>query len=179
MGKKQMKNVFLVCSVVLTILTMSVQGMKMTVYAEEYEYDELNRVTKVTYENGETVEYVYDSNGNIIETIVCPESSAGSSGDQNTDNPIDADGSVDIENKPTGANGDTQPDNPKESIVPVESVEAIEPGKAGQTESVRRIVEEFTYWLENLVQPIVYMENLVQRLTEFAKSLREDLGELL
>ena len=40
------------------------------VLAEEYEYDDLNRLIKVTYDDGSYVEYVYDSNGNIISTKV-------------------------------------------------------------------------------------------------------------
>lgn len=36
----------------------------------EYEYDELNRVTKVIYPDGTVVTYQYDKNGNLIETIV-------------------------------------------------------------------------------------------------------------
>ena len=38
--------------------------------AEIYRYDELNRVIKVIYENGSYIEYKYDSNGNMIDTIV-------------------------------------------------------------------------------------------------------------
>lgn len=33
-----------------------------------YEYDILNRLTKVTYEDGSYVEYEYDDNGNITKT---------------------------------------------------------------------------------------------------------------
>lgn len=47
----------------------------VTVCAEEYIYDDLNRVILVIYEDGGTVEYVYDRNGNIIKTIVSPEAS--------------------------------------------------------------------------------------------------------
>lgn len=38
-------------------------------YAATYEYDELGRVTKVTYEDGTGVAYVYDANGNLTEVI--------------------------------------------------------------------------------------------------------------
>ena len=55
----------------LTAICMAVIfGVKGKVIAEEYEYDELNRVTKVTYEDGTYVEYYYDSNGNLIKTQV-------------------------------------------------------------------------------------------------------------
>ena len=38
--------------------------------AENYVYDDLNRITKVTYEDGSYVEYGYDNNGNITYTNV-------------------------------------------------------------------------------------------------------------
>ena len=40
-------------------------GSVCTVRAEEYLYDALNRVTRVTYDDGSYVEYTYDKNGNI------------------------------------------------------------------------------------------------------------------
>ncbi|MCH5280114.1 MAG: leucine-rich repeat protein [Lachnospiraceae bacterium] len=39
------------------------------VYAATYEYDELGRVTRVTYEDGTSVAYTYDANGNLTEVI--------------------------------------------------------------------------------------------------------------
>lgn len=41
----------------------------LQVYATTYEYDELGRVTKVTYEDGTGVTYTYDANGNLTEVI--------------------------------------------------------------------------------------------------------------
>lgn len=38
----------------------------------EYEYDELNRVTKAVYPDGTTITYQYDKNGNLLETVVLP-----------------------------------------------------------------------------------------------------------
>jgi YD repeat-containing protein len=40
-------------------------------WAARYEYDALNRLTKVTYDNGQSIAYTYDPAGNIIrvETI--------------------------------------------------------------------------------------------------------------
>lgn len=37
----------------------------MGVDAEKYEYDKLNRLTKVTYDTGEIITYEYDGNGNV------------------------------------------------------------------------------------------------------------------
>ena len=44
--------------------------------AARYEYDALNRVTKVTYENSHTVSYRYDAAGNITSVITVGRSSA-------------------------------------------------------------------------------------------------------
>ena len=52
------------------IVTCLFMGNAIQTYAEEYEYDELNRVTKVLYEDGSYVEYEYDSNGNILSVEV-------------------------------------------------------------------------------------------------------------
>lgn len=41
-------------------------GNPLIAQAEQYEYDELNRVVKVIYEDGSYVEYTYDQNGNIL-----------------------------------------------------------------------------------------------------------------
>ena len=44
--------------------------------AAQYEYDALNRVTKVTYANGHSVSYRYDPAGNITSVITVGRSSA-------------------------------------------------------------------------------------------------------
>lgn len=52
----------------------------------QYEYDELNRVTKAEYPDGTTVTYHYDKNGNLLETIVTPpeEGTVSTTEDVNT-----------------------------------------------------------------------------------------------
>ncbi len=42
----------------------------VVVCAEEYQYDALNRLIKVIYDDGSCVEYEYDRNGNIIQVHV-------------------------------------------------------------------------------------------------------------
>lgn len=44
--------------------------------AAQYEYDALNRVTKVTYANGHSISYRYDPAGNIISVITVGRSCA-------------------------------------------------------------------------------------------------------
>ena len=43
---------------------------QVTTYAKTYEYDDLNRVVKVVYDDGSYVTYEYDRNGNIIKINV-------------------------------------------------------------------------------------------------------------
>lgn len=61
----------------------------VSVYGADYEYDDLGRVTKVVYEDGSSVTYTYDANGNIVEVLTGmewedeegnEENEAGSSG---------------------------------------------------------------------------------------------------
>lgn len=52
-----------------------------TGHAEEYEYDKLDRLVKVTYEDGSYVTYEYDANGNITNTYVYDVSEDSSEND--------------------------------------------------------------------------------------------------
>lgn len=45
----------------------------VSVYGADYEYDDLGRVTKVVYEDGSSVTYTYDANGNIVEVLTGTE----------------------------------------------------------------------------------------------------------
>ncbi len=56
---------------ILIILGASLYFFSQTgmVYAAAYEYDDLGRVTQAVYEDGSSVTYVYDANGNIVETV--------------------------------------------------------------------------------------------------------------
>ncbi len=56
--------------VMFFIIEILILTNTVCVHAEEYEYDALNRVTKVMYEDGSYVEYEYDSNGNILNVNV-------------------------------------------------------------------------------------------------------------
>jgi len=39
-------------------------------FGVQYEYDKLNRLTKVIYGDGSTISYKYDKNGNIVDSVV-------------------------------------------------------------------------------------------------------------
>lgn len=62
MRKKLM--VCMMCVAGCLMLVLNITGS--TVWAAEYEYDNLGRVTKVTYEDNSSVTYEYDANGNIV-----------------------------------------------------------------------------------------------------------------
>ncbi len=63
-------NVLYVVAAAALVTVQSPFGGVLTVCAEEYEYDDLNRVVKVIYDDGGYVEYLYDSNGNIVKVTV-------------------------------------------------------------------------------------------------------------
>lgn len=54
---------------IITILAtgLCLFSQAVSVYGADYEYDDLGRVTKVVYEDGSSVTYTYDANGNIVE----------------------------------------------------------------------------------------------------------------
>lgn len=62
MRKKLM--VCMMCVAGCLMLVLNITGS--TVWAAEYEYDNLGRVTKVIYEDNSSVTYEYDANGNIV-----------------------------------------------------------------------------------------------------------------
>jgi MYXO-CTERM domain-containing protein len=41
-------------------------------WAESYEYDAAGRLAKVTYADGKTIDYRYDSSGNVVEVEADP-----------------------------------------------------------------------------------------------------------
>ncbi len=58
------------CTMTLLILLM---GGVTAAYAATYSYDELNRVTSVTYDSGQKIEYSYDAGGNLL-SVTPPDS---------------------------------------------------------------------------------------------------------
>lgn len=52
-------------SVILTVLLM----ISLPVYASTYKYDNVNRLLSETYDNGDVIQYTYDSSGNLTSTI--------------------------------------------------------------------------------------------------------------
>ena len=63
--RKRLSMVLAACAMVSIVMSA---GTK--VHAERYEYDDLNRLIKVSYDDGSYAEYSYDGNGNLLEVIV-------------------------------------------------------------------------------------------------------------
>lgn len=92
-------------------------------WAEEYEYDALDRVTKVIYEDGSYVEYEYDGNGNLLKTNVYnanPETDEGEAGGGET--------KEEEETKPSEGGGDSSGTG--------ESTESTETPESGESADV-------------------------------------------
>ncbi|QEH70636.1 stalk domain-containing protein [Cellulosilyticum sp. ST5] len=73
------------------VFLLSVYCMGILVQAETYTYDDLNRLTKVTYESGVVIEYTYDQAGNIIGVTTTggtkkEDSNSGNNGNQGNNN---------------------------------------------------------------------------------------------
>lgn len=98
MKKKRSKVLMLVLTGVL------LWGNGVAVQAETYEYDDLDRLVKVIYDDGGYVEYEYDKNGNIVSTTVHeageeePEAPEIPEESDETDNPEEDDNSDDSDN---------------------------------------------------------------------------------
>lgn len=60
-----MRKALIILGVYLTFFAQT-----FSVSAATYEYDDLDRVTEVIYEDGTSVTYFYDANGNLVETRV-------------------------------------------------------------------------------------------------------------
>lgn len=84
-------------------------GTMQTVRGEEYEYDALNRVVKVIYEDGSYIEYSYDSNGNIVKTTVHTSKPEESSKPENPDKPEES-------SRPENPDKPTEPDRPEAPV---------------------------------------------------------------
>ena len=100
------------------------------VQAETYEYDELNRLKKVTYDTGKIITYEYDANGNIKNIQSSTQDTSGNDdtttdetgGNENDDssgkNENDDSNSGDEDDDATGGNENNQEQNGTEGIEP-------------------------------------------------------------
>lgn len=70
MSKRRKRKRFLEKLLAAGLSAMLLFTVPINAFAETYEYDNLNRVTKVTYDDGSYVTYEYDKNGNITNIEV-------------------------------------------------------------------------------------------------------------
>ena len=118
----------------------------MEIHAEEYEYDMLNRVKKVIYEDGSYVEYEYDKNGNIVDIKVYESLS-------------EEEYKPEEEEKPSEEGDDTTEESKPEE----EEKPSVEEDDA---------TAEDTNWLgEIFVAIIEILNNIVQSICEWIKSI--------
>jgi YD repeat-containing protein len=61
-----LRRILLVCALPVLLLIM---GQSEMVLAETYQYNPQGRLTKVTYNDGSSISYSYDNNGNILSIV--------------------------------------------------------------------------------------------------------------
>ena len=115
--KKREKILLLVMLCGMLLLRSS-----LVVDAETYEYDALNRVIKVSYEDGSYVEYEYDANGNILNIEV----HRAQNEEEESPKPVET-------QKPKESPKPVETQKPKESPKPVETQKPQETSKPVET----------------------------------------------
>lgn len=66
------KIIMVLCIILMTFASMS--------FAASFEYDSLNRLSQVTYDNGTKIVYNYDASGNRSQQIISPLADLDTSG---------------------------------------------------------------------------------------------------
>ena len=110
-------NIYMSIVILIAIAMLSL-CFEFDVFADEYKYDDNNRVTEIIHDDGSVTIYEYDANGNIVSTLYFEsKESAEDYLSQNPDNSQDdsnddtvADGS-NVNNTSDDKNDDKKPDN--------------------------------------------------------------------
>ena len=133
-----MINKMRLCAYALTAVC-SVSGMGTSTY----EYDELNRLTKVIYEDGSYVEYEYDANGNILSAAVYSNKETDIGGKDDSGEGEDNSGGEDNpegEENPGGEENSGGEDNPGEEQGIIETI----------VTTVVKVVTKLVNWIKSL-----------------------------
>ena len=144
-----MKKICRLCSICLVsglLITSSIH-----VRAEEYEYDDLNRVTKVTYEDGSFVTYEYDANGNIISTTVVEAEQSSSESTEESETAENSETSETGETSETSETSETG--ETEESTQPTETEESTEPEEDKNV--VEKVIDAVVDTAKDVVDAIV------------------------
>lgn len=128
--EKREREEYLVKRFYKVIAALGILGLLLAdnvnyVSAEEYEYDDLDRVTKVIYDDGSYVKYAYDKNGNIVNVDVYNANPEPSDKPEEPDNPKEPES----ENQPE--NG-SKPGNENQSGNGNQSGSESQPGNGNQ-----------------------------------------------
>ena len=140
------------------LLAIAMFGGSTNTGTDIYEYDQLNRLTKVIYEDGSYVTYEYDANGNITNTEVFDASHENDS--ENPDNPDQPDSDIpDKPDDPSHSDNPDDPDIPADQDEPEKSeeqglIDKVMDTVAGAVnsvvESVTKVVQTVTGWFKKL-----------------------------
>lgn len=161
------------CVVAIGMGVMVWQGMPLYVCAEEYVYDDLNRVVMVIYDDGGTVEYVYDSNGNIIRTIV-----SAATKDTITEVSEQDDSSQEQVSKNEAlTEQDRQGTDKGEQPIANNNISKVDKGQMTEDakEMVSKVAEKKNFAskdsekISQMEDVEIYVQNIVKRITEYAK----------
>lgn len=107
------------CFVFIAGLSFLLIFMRQSVSAQTYEYDDLNRVIKVIYEDESYTVYEYDANGNIkSQTFHESEKDNAPPDDEKEDTAPPDDEKEDDAPSDEGKEDDTPPDEGKEDDAP-------------------------------------------------------------
>lgn len=101
-----------------------------TVHAQQIKYDQLGRVEQVTYENGDSVQYQYDANGNMTEAetnIITKPEPTKEPGTTKKPNPGNGSGS---QGETETDRGQDKTDKPETTGIPQKT---LDPGKPQKT----------------------------------------------
>lgn len=109
-------------------------------YGQEYEYDKLNRVTKIIYDDGSYVEYTYDANGNItkvkkVDNKSTSDSKDDSSSDESSSNESNSDSSNTNSNNSSNNNSVSDSQNKDENKTSDNKNNKEDSGKSDTTDN--------------------------------------------
>lgn len=140
--------------VMLGLLWLLLLHNLIEVQAEEYEYDSLNRVTRVTYEDGSYVEYEYDKNGNIVEVNIYEmKNDEGNNGGEDNDEGSNEEGQIPpVEENGTTGDGDEE-DNEQPSTGESDKPEKEE--GLQEKDIVTKILDEVKEYVTDFIRDVV------------------------
>lgn len=66
----------LTARIMLPVAIFVIAGISTTASAEEYEYDNVGRLSRVIYDTGQVVDYFYDNNNKVVSIVASDQVSA-------------------------------------------------------------------------------------------------------